>query len=231
MRTFNYRFDFTSVALVAGVLAASPTVQAQPLSRFYVGGSIGTFSVDADEVEGRSPAATLLAGIALSRYVDAEVELTFPTDTFTRSYTGKSVSFAPRDASREEIERLAVTTQFDKRRDIISNFSAGVVLHVPMDARLTPGLIIGVANQRARVRSATTPIHIPPGVDPLHPSVVAQATERIQNIGGLTIGGNLAIALTRNLFVVPDVRYDYGSIGDEINNAFRTNVRVVWRFQ
>jgi len=33
-----------------------------------------------------------------------------------------------------------------------------------------------------------------------------------------------------HLWVAPDVRYDYGSIGDEINNALRTTVRVGWRF-
>jgi len=29
---------------------------------------------------------------------------------------------------------------------------------------------------------------------------------------------------------VPDLRFDYGSIGDEINNALRSSVRVLWRF-
>jgi hypothetical protein len=29
---------------------------------------------------------------------------------------------------------------------------------------------------------------------------------------------------------VPDVRYDYGSIGDEINNWLRPSVRLLWNF-
>ena len=41
---------------------------------------------------------------------------------------------------------------------------------------------------------------------------------------------NLAIAVTPRLSIVPDLRYDYGSIGDEINNALRVSVRLQWRF-
>jgi hypothetical protein len=36
--------------------------------------------------------------------------------------------------------------------------------------------------------------------------------------------------LTERLVIMPGLRYDYGSIGDEINNAFRAGVRVLWRF-
>jgi hypothetical protein len=203
---------------------------AQPRSRFYAGGSAGGFSVSADEVSGSSGAGGIFGGVAVSRYADVEVDAVWPSSAFTRSYSGISVSFAAPGSPREEIERLGVTTQFDKRREVQSNISGAVVLHPPIRSRLTPGVIIGVTNQRVRERTVYTPLVIPPGVDPQHPAVVGRVEETTRNLGALTFGANLAIAVTPHFFVVPDVRYDFGSIGDEINNALRTSIRAQWRF-
>lgn len=219
-----------TVALVIAFLAGSIPAHAQSGLRPYVGGSLGSFSVSADDVEGRSVAGGIVGGLALSRYVDAEFEVAFPTDTFTRSHTGISVSFAPMGASRAEIERLGVVTRFDTERDVTASFSAVVIIHPPAGKRLTPGVIVGVTNQRTSNRASYAPVSIPEGVDPEHAAVVARTEVSTRNIGGPTIGANLAIALTPHLVIVPDVRYDYGSIGDEINNTLRTSVRMHWRF-
>ncbi len=111
-----------------------------------------------------------------------------------------------------------------------ATLSVVVVLRPAPGKRLTPGLILGVTNHHVRDRTVYTPVSIPEGIDPQHPSVVGSSETHSRNIGGPTIGANLAIALTRQLSIVPDVRYDYGSIGDEINNSFRTSVRMQWRF-
>jgi hypothetical protein len=219
-----------SAALLTAILAGGMPASAQTGLRLYAGASIGNFSVSADAVEGGSVAGALFGGVALSKYVDAEFELVLPADPFTRSYTGTSVSFAPPGSSRAEIERLGVVTRFDNEREITSNVSAVVIIHPRAGTRWTPGVIIGVSNQRARHRTTYTPISIPDGVDPQHPAVIARTESSSRNIGGPTFGANLAIALTPRLSIVPDVRYDYGSIGDEINNALRTSVRMQWRF-
>jgi hypothetical protein len=198
--------------------------------RPYVGGSVGTFSVKADEVNGRSAAGGLVFGLPVWRYADAEVEITWPGDSFARSYSGISHSFAPPGSSRDEIERWGVVTQFDRRREVTSNISGVVIFRPPLSARVRFGAIVGVTSQRAKVERAFTPIAIPAGVDPQHPMNVARVERQTQNFGALTVGANLAIALTRHVEVVPDVRYDYGSIGDELNNALRTSVKVLWRF-
>jgi hypothetical protein len=213
--------------LLAGT--ASPA-RAQSAPRLFVGGSLGSFSVDADHVEGRSAATGIVAGVALSRIIDAEIEMVFPASTVTRSLTGISTSFAPSGSSREEIERLGVVTRFDRSREVTVNLSGVIIIHPPVTSRVTPGLIVGVTNQRARDRTFYDPISIPEGVDPHHPAVVAHEEVHIRNYGALTFGGNLSIAVSKRLYVVPDVRYDYGSIGDEINNALRTSVKVVWRW-
>jgi hypothetical protein len=49
-------------------------------------------------------------------------------------------------------------------------------------------------------------------------------------LGSLTIGGGGAVDITRHFVLMPDLRYDYGSIGDEINNSWRGGVRALWRF-
>ena len=118
---------------------------------------------------GGSVAGGLFGGIALSKFVDAEIELMLPADPFTRSYTGRSVSFAPPGSSRAERERLSVITRFDKEREVTSSLSGVVIIHPPATERVTPGLIVGVANQRVRDRATYTPVSIPEGVDPQHP--------------------------------------------------------------
>ena len=219
-----------AAALLTAVLASTGPASAQTGPRLYAGASIGNFSVSADAVDGGSVAAGLFGGVSLSKFVDAEIELMLPADPFTRSYTGGSVSFAPPGSSRAEIERLSVITRFDKEREVTSSLSGVVIFHPPAGRRVTPGFIIGVANQRVRDQTTYTPVSIPEGIDPQHPSVIGSIESSSRNIGGLTVGANLAIALTRHLSIVPDLRYDYGSIGDEINNALRTSVRLQWRF-
>jgi hypothetical protein len=203
---------------------------AQTPSSFYAGGSIGAFSVSADDVDGRSMATGVFSGARLKPWLDIEGELVLPADDFTRSHTGVSVSFAPPGSSREEFDRLGVLTRFDTRRHVASSISLLAVFHPPATGRWVPALIAGVTNHRVHERRTYTPIAVPDGVDPNHPSVRAREERSTRNLGGPTIGASLAFMVTRHLAVVPDVRFDYGSIGDEINNALRTSVRLLWRF-
>ena len=120
-----------SIGLLIVVLAGASPAGAQSGLRPYAGGSVGSFSVSADEVEGTSASVGFLAGIALAKYVDFEFEVVVPTSTFTRTYTGASVSFAPPEASTAERERLSVITRFDKEREVSASISAVVVIHPP----------------------------------------------------------------------------------------------------
>ena len=219
----------TASILGLSIVGALPSA-AQTRPPLFVSGSVGTFSVRADNVDGQSAAVGVAGGIAVSRVVDVAIEWVRPTSAFTRSGTGLSVTFAPVGSSREEIERLGVVSRFDHRREVTANFSALVIVHPRFDNRVTPGLIVGISSQRAREHFDVTPVSIPAGVDPQHPSVVARHETTTRNLGALVIGGNLAIAVTPRMFIVPEVRYDYGSIGDEINNVLRSSVGVMWRF-
>jgi hypothetical protein len=160
-----------------------------------------------------------------------EVDVAFPTSPFTRTYGGDalSLSFAPQGASREEIERFGIWLRYDKRREVTASISGVAIFHAS-SGTVKPGLIVGVTNQRVRDRTDYTPVRVGPAVDPNHPYASPHAETSSGTEGALTIGANVAIAVTPHLFVVPDLRYDYGSIGDETNNALRSSIRVLWRF-
>ena len=214
--------------LLAALIHARPGA-AQAQFRPYAGASLGSFDVSADDVDGKSAAAGVVAGVTVSRLVDIEVDLQFPTGTFDRSHTGVLESLAPPGSTLAEIERLSVHTRIDHQRDVSANVSVVAIIHPPRTARVVPAIIAGVANQRVHDRTVYTPVRIPPGLDPGHRGTVVHEERSTRNLGGPTIGGNVSIALGRQLYLVPDVRFDYGSIGDEINNALRASVRLIWR--
>ena len=64
-------------AVVPAILAAAPAT-AQSRFRSYAGASIGSFSVSADQVDGRSLAGGLFGGLSLAKHVDLDVEFVFP---------------------------------------------------------------------------------------------------------------------------------------------------------
>jgi hypothetical protein len=213
------------------LIGARASVAAQPAERFYVGAAIGVFSVDADEVDRSSAVGSVLGGFGVTSWLDLEVDVAFPTSTFTRTYGGDalSLSLAPRGASREELEHYGIWIRYDKQREVTSSISTVAIFHRSRGAA-RPGFIVGVTSQRVRDRTDYTPVRVGPAVDPAHPYASPRAEASSRTLGALTIGANVAIAVGPQLFVVPDLRYDYGSIGDEINNALRPSVRVLWRF-
>lgn len=223
---------FRIVAVWSVVLGGTATpVGAQSGGRFYAGAAIGGFRVSADEVDGSSIAASLLGGVAATPWLDVEVDLAFPTAPFTRTYGGDalSLSFAPHGASQDELERFGIWLRYDKRRDVTASLSGVAIFH-PSRGRVKPGFLAGVTSQRVRSRTDFTPVRVGPRVDPANPYASPRTETDSRTMGALTLGAQLAIAATPHLYVVPDVRFDYGSIGDEINNALRSSVRVLWRF-
>jgi hypothetical protein len=203
---------------------------AQTPSSFYVGGSVGAFSVSADNVDGRAPAAGVVGGIAVRPWLDIEAEFLMPTGDFTTSYTGISQTFAPPGSSLAEIERLGVVTRFDRSRHVDATISVLAVFHPRVTGRITPAFMAGVTNHRVQDRAIYTPVSVPDSVGPDDRLRRVQEEHGTRNIGGPTIGASLRIAITQRLAVVPDLRYDYGSIGDEINNTLRSSVRFLWSF-
>jgi len=218
--------------LAAAMLAAGVvSTEAQQVGRFYAGVNLGAHHESADRVTGTTSAAGVTAGFRLTRAIGVEVDFSRPHSELSIEYTGTSVSFAGPGASREEIERLAVVTRFINSRQVLSTVSAGVAYYIPASGRWSPRLFLGVTNHRARERTELIHLSIPEGIDPERVRrTMPEQAPFIRNLGGLTIGGSVGFAVTRHLSIAPDLRYDYGSIGDEINNVLRTSVRVLWSF-
>lgn len=224
-----------SLLVLASLLFASPVV-AQTGGRFYLGALVGPYYTSADRVTGTLNAVGFTGGVWLSSWLGVEVDVLRPRGLLTREYTGTSVSFAgpfPPGTSREEIERTFVVTRFINERRPATVISVGASFR-PRQAvrRMTPGVFVGITNHSVRERRVLEHLSLPPGVtlEQVNRAMPEEGQGRSRQLGAITVGGSLAVAVTPHLSIAPDVRFDYGSIGDEINNMLRSSIRVLWRF-
>ena len=224
------------VSLATGVLAwmaiATP-VTAQTRPGFSIGLTIAQHRISADSVTGSQSSIGLVAAVGLTPTISIEGEITRPLGVVSRSHTGTSISFADtRGLSRDEAERTFVVTRFTTERRTTALVSAGVAFQPAQPiGRFTPRFFAGISNHRVREVRRLEHLSLPPGVTLEQVNrAMAPVQERTRDLGGLTIGGSLAVRLTDHLSLAPDLRYDYGSIGDEINNALRGSIRALWGF-
>ena len=217
-------------ALMAGPAAA----QAVEPGRFYVGGVFGSHAESADFVDGRTTAVGVVGGVRLTRSWGIEVEADRPAEMFTNNSTAIGIAFPPTETSPlspADFERYGVLQRFTRERTVVSALSVGAVYQPRVHPRWQPRLFMGVFNNRMRERFATEVLRVPPEVDPVRAATVGTTDQRhTRNVGGLSVGGGVGFAVTQHLSIAPEVRYDYGSIGDEINNALRTSARMTWTF-
>lgn len=223
----------TKPAIVVATVLCSTTAFAQPPGRWYAGGSASTLRVSADEVEaGGTSSVGASVGFRLLPGFSLELEANQGFGELSRIYSGKFVSFAGPGATREEIERLAVTMQSDTRWRPRFGWSVLAVLQSTGSARVGVGLFAGVTNTRYDERTTLTVLDIPAGVDrteaDLHRMMPDGRGSR--NRGGLTGGLFIPIRVTRQLNVAPELRFTYGSFGDEIYTVLRTGARLMWNF-
>ncbi len=121
------------------------------------------------------------------------------------------------EASRPTAVFSRTTGLFRRERDVTSSISIGAVFRPRVHPRITPRLFVGVTNHHVIER--TTAFTTSPAEQ-----------QFTRNLGGPSIGGGAGVALTRRLALSPEVRYDYGSIGDEINNVWQTSIRLLYGF-
>src|SRR5918993_5506138 len=107
-----------TTALVLLLLATSPgsaTAQSEQ-RRWYIGAAGGATNVITDEVVGGGVTALSgLAGIRLTGTIALEVDLGAALGEQSRERVGWRVSYAGPNATREEVERLAVTERIRTR--------------------------------------------------------------------------------------------------------------------
>lgn len=226
------RKDLAMAAIAVGlVIGPATSSSAQTVGRGHAAVILGAYHVDSDHVEGTSSSLGVAGGVRLSSRWGAEVEVVRSGGRFFREYTGKSPSFAAPGSSFAEFERLAVTTRYSYERKVLHTISGGVVFHGRSRGRWAPVFYAGVTNHHVINVSRRVPIQFPEGVDPRELARIVPEEERhVRNLGALTGGIGVNVALTPHLSMVPDLRIDYGSIGDEIENAIRPSLRLAWSF-
>jgi hypothetical protein len=220
---------FVMALVVCGLLAGRAS--AQPV-RPVLGALLGTVTTDSDAVDGTQSSAGAFVVVPVSVWLGVEVELAGIGGTLRREFTGSLISFAPAGSPRDVIDALAVTSRVITERQADWLLSGGVRI-VPWRStgRLRPHLFAGVTNIRAREVERYEHLAIPAGYTLADVErTLPQQPPRVRHLGGLTAGAGLALRLTARLSVAPELRYDYGSLGDEINNTLRTSVRVQWQF-
>jgi hypothetical protein len=220
----------TRVAAILIVVFTTPAAAQNP-ERLYAGVTVGSNYTSADDVDAAAVGAfggTI--GFKLSPAVSVQFDLTRGFGELTRQYEGIGVSFAAPDASREEIERLGVYQRFDRDWKPKVGWSAVVVFSDPRPGRARAAVFAGVSDTHFRERYSITTLRVPDGVDPNSRSI--QPSHEIHNThrGGPTVGAMVAIAVSHQVSIAPEIRYTYGSIGDEIYNVFSTGIRTLWRF-
>jgi hypothetical protein len=204
----------------------------QNSSRAYLGVLAGAYGVSADATDGIVGSYGITGGVRLKPWLDIEGDLIRPTGSVQREYAGVGISFAGPNATREEIERAGVVTHFVNQRRPRALVSVGASFHTnDAGARFSPAFFIGISDQTVEDTFIREPLSFPPNVTLEQVLRIQPREERHrQHIGALAFGFSVGVRLAPHLFIGPDIRYDYGSIGDEINNLWRASTRLWWKF-
>jgi hypothetical protein len=208
-------------------LTAAPSAAIAQGPRVYVGASFGSHAERSDQVRDTAPAAAAVAGVQLTNSWSGEVEFGRPTRSFLRERTCRCFSFA---TSVADFDRLAVTELLREEREVMSTLSVAAVYEPNLGGRWRPRLLVGGTLHRTRESQSSTILSVPEGIDPTRAAAARPPYSTVRNLGGPTFGGGVSYRVTPRIAVGGDLRYDYGSFGDEINNVWRTSVRSVWLF-
>lgn len=213
--------------LVATVvlLALPGAAHAQQARSVYLGVTAGAHVERAEVIRMSAPAVGVVGGVEVSRNWAVEVEFARPTRTFVHERTCQCFSFA---STAADFASLAVTERIHEEREVFHSVSIGAV-YQPAVGRWRPRAFFGATRHHVEERVSSTILSAPPGFE-ARAEQTRHPSNSTRGLGGPTVGGGLGYQLTPQLSVGGDVRFDYGSIGDEINNTWRTSMRTMWSF-
>jgi hypothetical protein len=219
-------------AVVAAGVAATAAAQGQP--RFQVG---PVARVDRISLEGGAGGATfsagLTAGVRLGRFLGVEAEITRASRRIERSYEGWFISYATNpNATREEIERMAPTARRTLGYAPGLGWSGAFVVWGQASPRVRLGARAGFSARRYNQTSSYVMLTIPDGIDPARIARDFASEAHSRTRGGLLVGADAEIDLTKNVSLVPDVRLVYGGPA-RVGNKYREfglGLRAGWSF-
>lgn len=222
------RIAMTAVLTVVALGVTPVSSQAQQPFRAYFGATVGAHIERSDEVETAAPAFGLVVGVRLGPSWSLEGEVARPIHAFVNERTCQCYSFA---STLADFDRLAVTEPLRGERRVTAIISAGAVYQPKVSPRWHARLFMGVSYHRVRESWSSTILAVPPGFTVTQAAATRPpSTAFSRNLGGLAVGGGVACSVAGRVAVAPEVRYVYGSFGDEINNAWQMSVKTTWSF-
>lgn len=216
--------------------AVVPDVLGQTAPRFTIGpvARVERVAVEAG-LKSTMPVFGVSTAVRLSKTWGLEGEITRAAGAeFVHSYEGVSQTFADPRAPQEEIERLGVRARWRfGYRAGVGGFAAATAKGAISD-RVDLVLRFGLAVRNYTETAAFTILSIPPGIDPSRVASVsyggdengASTTQR----GGLLIGFDVPVRVTRRLSVSPTLHYVYGGparIGNK-HREMSVGLRGAW---
>jgi hypothetical protein len=179
---------------------------------------------------GRSSVAGVVAGWQFSPRFGLEGEMTAAAGGVMRSYEGWFISYAPPNATREEIERLAPIARRTLRYDPGGGGAMAFVVRQDLSPRAAVRGRIGLSGRRYLETSTYDVLQIPDGVDPARVARDFGSESGRHSRGGLMLGLSLSVRATSRLQLEPEVRYVYGGpaqVGRK-HREVSAGIRGVW---
>ena len=218
------------IALVS--LSAAPAAAQSVSSRWYIGAATGATNVITDSVNGGGISSLAgVAGVRITQTFAIEVELGRGFGDLSRERVGWRISYAGPNATREEIEQMAVTERLRSRSRQTLNRAVMLVWREKNPGRVTGTLFAGLTWNSYEHRQTSEILQLPPGITREQVARNMSLDERYSKLlGGLTGGFSVPIALTRELRVAPEVSYTHGDMGDQHYHLLSARARLLWRF-
>lgn len=210
------------------------------MHRFEVGPVLRLERVTEDQAVSVMPVFGIVGSARLSKFWGIEGEITQANGhEFGFSREGLSETFAPENSTLEEKERLGVYARWRY------GYRPGIGYTIAMTARsggtgrADVRLRCGVATRKYAESFDFTVLSVPAGVnrrpsvssigDGVHSSL--DGPLKIQR-GGLLLGVDVPLRLSRRLTAVPEIRYVYGGSGGFSGGHSEASVgmRAAWRF-
>lgn len=225
------RLILGTMAIALGTAAAAA---GQPASRFTVGPVLRLDRVFTEgDATGSTPVGGVLAAFGISKTYGVEGELTWASRAIERSYEGWFISYVQTpNPTREEIERAAPTARRSLKYSPGMGWSMAFVARGEVSPRVSLAARAGAAARRYLQTSDYTILTIPEGVDPARVARDFQSSSSHKLRGGLLLGVDVPIAVSRHFAVAPEFRFVYGGparVGDKYREL-SLGVRGAWRF-
>jgi hypothetical protein len=239
----------TVCVTMALIVGAVPMAFAQTSSRFEVASVARVDRVSVGGSEGGSihsvmPVFGVVVTARLWKTWGIEGEITQAQGHEFGSFRDAAlVSFAATGATREEINRLSVLYRISDGYIPRMGWSVAATARRGLTGRADVELRLGLATRRYVETFDYTVLRIPDGIDPSRlprftrgptaPTGAGASNGRFNTVrGGLLMGVDVPIRITKGLTVTSNVRYVYGlgSKKDDSHREASLGMRIGWRF-